>query len=131
MERTTARAWRKFGSRYNLIGNKCENCGEVYFPPRVVCRNCGRNSKLVEKRLSGSGTIYSFTKIRSPPDNFSDIAPYTVGIIQLDEGPKVEGHIIENGKQAEIGARVKMMFRKMYAEGGEGMIHYHYKFVIE
>ncbi|MGC8538689.1 MAG: Zn-ribbon domain-containing OB-fold protein [Candidatus Micrarchaeia archaeon] len=131
MERTTARAWRKFGSRYNLIGNKCENCGEVYFPPRVVCRNCGRNSKLVEKRLSGSGTIYSFTKIRSPPDNFSDIAPYTVGIIQLDEGPKVEGHIIENGKQAEIGARVKMMFRKMYVEGAEGMIHYHYKFVIE
>jgi uncharacterized protein len=63
-----------------------------------------------------------------PPDTFKDEAPYIVAVIQLDEGPKVEGHILETGKSIDIGTKVKVVFRKMYVDGEEGLIYYHYKF---
>jgi hypothetical protein len=123
-----ASLWRKINSRYNLVGNTCKNCNTSYFPPRIVCKNCGRKSKLVERQFSGNGTIYSFTRIRVPPDDFKDDAPYTVGLIKLDEGPMVEGHIIDNCAEVKIGGKVKMVFRRMQTEGREDLIHYQYKF---
>ncbi len=128
MERSSASLWRKIRSRYNLIGTVCENCNTGYFPPRIVCRSCGRKSKIVEKQFNGNGEIFSYTKIRVPPDTFKDEAPYNIGIIKLDEGPMVEGHIIDNGVEPKIGGRVKLAFRKMYVEDDEGLIYYQYKF---
>lgn len=128
MERSSASLWRKIRERYNLVGNICENCNTPYFPSRIVCRKCGRKSKMVEKQFSGNGTVYSFTQIRVPPDTFKDEAPYVIGIIKLDDGPMVEGHVIENSKEIEIGTKVKAAFRKMYVDGDEGLIYYHYKF---
>ena len=128
MERPSASLWRKIRPRYNLIGNECENCGTSYFPPRIVCRKCGRASKMVDKKFAGDGEVYSYTKIRFPPDTFKDEAPYVVGVIKLDEGPMVEGHILENGQEIGIGTRVKTAFRKMHVDGEEGLIYYHYKF---
>jgi uncharacterized OB-fold protein len=83
---------------------------------------------MVEKKFKGTGEILSFTRISAPPDAFEDEAPYTIGIVKLDEGPMVEGHIIENGREIKIGTKVNTVFRKMYTEGDEGLIHYHYKF---
>lgn len=128
MEKPVASLWRKIRPRYNLIGSECKNCGAFYFPPRIICRKCGRESKMVEKKFSGDGEIYSYTKIRVPPDTFREEAPYVVGVIKLDEGPMVEGHVIENGKEVKIGMRVQMAFRKMYVDGEEGLIYYHYNF---
>lgn len=120
--------WRKINARYNLVGNVCENCNTGYFPPRVVCKNCGRKSKLVEKKFCGNGEIFSFTKITAPPEAFKDDAPYMIGLIKLDEGPMVEGHIIDNGTEVKIGGRVKLAFRRMQTEAREDLIHYQYKF---
>ena len=83
---------------------------------------------MVEKKFSGDGEIYSITKIRVPPDTFKDEAPYFIGVIKLSDGPMVEGHVLENGIEPKIGTKVKMQFRKMYVEGDEGLIYYHYKF---
>ena len=128
MERSSSGLWRKIRSRYNLVGNICENCNTGYFPPRIVCGKCGRKSKMVEKQFNGNGTIYSFTRIRVPPDTFKDEAPYTIGVIKLDEGPVIEGHVIDTGAELRIGTKVKMVFRKMYTEDDEGLIYYQYKF---
>ncbi len=94
----------------------------------MICRKCGRKSRMEEKQFSGNGVIHSFTKIRVPPDTFKEEAPYDIGIIKLDEGPMVEGHILENGKEPKIGEKVKVAFRRMYVEGDEDLIYYHYKF---
>ncbi len=128
MERASASLWRKIRSRYNLVGNECQNCNTPYFPQRVVCRKCGRNSKMVEKQFSGNGEIYSFTTVRVPPDTFKDEAPYFIGVIKLEEGPMVEGHVIDNGIAPKIGGKVRMQFRKMYVDGQEGLIYYSFKF---
>ncbi len=128
MEKASAGMWRKIDTRYNLIGSECQKCDALYFPPRIICRNCGRDTKMVPKKLSGKGTVYSFTTIRVPSDAFKESAPYNVAVVALEEGPKVEGHVIESGKKVEIGTKVKTVFRKMYVDGEEGLIHYHFKF---
>ncbi len=130
MEKASASAWRKFNARYNLVGNVCKNCNTNYFPPRIVCKNCGRNTKMEEMQFSGNGKIFSFTKIHVPAEAFKESAPYVVGVIKLDEGPMVEGHIVESGKEVAIGVTVKQVFRKMYTDGEEGLINYHFKFEI-
>jgi uncharacterized protein len=128
MEKPSASLWRKIKPRYNLVGTECQNCGTSYFPPRIVCRKCGRMSKMVEKKFEGEGEVYSYTNIRVPPDTFKDEAPYVVGIVKLDEGPFVEGHILDKGNDVAIGTRVSVAFRKMHVDGEEGLIYYHYKF---
>ena len=128
MEKPSAGLWRKIKARYNLVGNVCRNCSTAYFPPRIICRKCGRNSKMEDKKFNGNGEVYSFTKIRVPPDTFKDEAPYIVGVVKLDEGPMVEGHILENGTEIKVGTRVRPAFRRMYVDGEEGLIYYHYKF---
>ncbi len=80
------------------------------------------------KTFAGTGEIYSFTKIHVPAEAFREDAPYTVAVIKLDEGPMVEGHIVESGKEVKIGTRVRQVFRKMLVEEDEGLIHYHFKF---
>ncbi|MEM0201365.1 MAG: Zn-ribbon domain-containing OB-fold protein [Candidatus Micrarchaeaceae archaeon] len=130
MEKASASAWRKFNARYNMIGNVCKTCNTKYFPPRIVCKNCGRNTKMEEFQFNGNGEIFSFTKIHVPSDSFKENAPYIIGVIKLEEGPLVEGHIVESGKEPVIGAKVKQVFRKMYTEGDEGLITYHFKFEI-
>ncbi|MEM0106799.1 MAG: Zn-ribbon domain-containing OB-fold protein [Candidatus Micrarchaeaceae archaeon] len=130
METAPAGTWRKFNASYNLVGTKCEKCGTTYFPPRIICKNCGRESKMKEFKLSGNGEIYTYTKIHSSTETFKEDTPYIIVMVKTDEGPLIEGHLIDNGKDPKIGARVKVVFRKMFAEGDEGLIHYHYKFEI-
>ncbi len=130
METAPAGTWRRFNASYNLVGSKCENCGAIYFPPRIICKNCGRQSKMKDYKLSGNGEIYTFTTIHATTETFKTDTPYTIAVIKTDEGPLVEGHIVDNGKEVKIGARVRMVFRKMFAEGDEGLIHYHYKFEV-
>ncbi len=128
MEKASASMWRKLNSRYNLVGSECENCNAIYFPSRIVCKNCGRQTKMHDRMLNGNGAVYSFTRIHVPAEAFRESAPYTIGVIKLDEGPMVEGHIVDTGKKIEIGTRVKKVFRKMLVEEDEGLIHYHFKF---
>jgi len=71
-----------------LMGTKCKKCGEIYFPPRADCLKCmDDNFEWIE--YSGNGTLNSFTTIHAAPKGFEDIAPYTIGIVDLDEGGRL------------------------------------------
>lgn len=129
MERPSASMWRRIKSRYNLLGSMCINCNTVYFPSRIICRKCGRNTKMEEKKLSGIGTVYSYTTIFTPPEGFKDVAPYSIVAVKTEEGPVIEGHLINiDQKDIKIGMKVRTIFRKMITEGEEGLIFYHFKF---
>jgi len=71
-----------------LMGTKCKKCGEIYFPPRADCLKCMDDAfEWVE--YSGKGTLNSFTIIHAAPKGFDDIAPYTIGIVDLKEGGRL------------------------------------------
>jgi len=71
-----------------LMGTKCKKCGEVYFPPRADCTKCMSN-EMEWRNYSGKGKLVTFTTIHAAPTGFDDIAPYTIGVIDLQEGGRL------------------------------------------
>ncbi len=125
------RFWREIGSRYNLIGTKCGNCGKVDFPPRAVCPDCGRKSigRMAKVKLAGKGSVVTFTVIHDAPAQFEMQKPYVMAIIQMDEGVRLTSQILDvKPEDVKIGLRVQATFRKLGQEGDAGVIHYGYKF---
>lgn len=125
------RFWRAIPQRYNLIGNQCEVCEKVYFPPRESCPYCRRKSmgKMNDAKLSGKGTVITYTIIYVAPYNFEGQAPYPIAIIQLDEGPHLTAQIVDcKIDDIKIGMKVKSTFRKIQEDGWVGAIYYGYKF---
>ncbi|GAB4307755.1 MAG: Zn-ribbon domain-containing OB-fold protein [Methanobacteriaceae archaeon] len=128
----TVRAWRHIPQRYNLIGSKCLQCGKVFFPKRILCPECRRKGKLEEINLSGKGKILTYSVIETPTDEFKNIAPYVVAIVELEEGAKVTTQIVDyDMKKIEIGKEVEMVFRKIREAGDDGVISYGFKFRIK
>ncbi|MDI6643893.1 MAG: Zn-ribbon domain-containing OB-fold protein [Methanobacteriaceae archaeon] len=128
----TVRAWRHIPQRYNLIGSKCLQCGKVFFPKRILCPECRRKGKLEEINLSGKGKILTYSVIETPTDEFKDIAPYVVAIVELEEGAKVTTQIVDYDiEKIEIGKEVEMVFRKIREAGDDGVISYGFKFRIK
>jgi uncharacterized OB-fold protein len=70
-----------------LMGSRCKRCGATAFPPRADCDACMSDDfEFVE--VSGRGTLHTFTRIVAAPTGFEDVAPYTVGVVDLEEGGK-------------------------------------------
>jgi uncharacterized OB-fold protein len=126
---SVARFWRKQQSRYNLIGTHCETCGRYYFPPRSFCPDCRREGKITNHKFKGTGTVVTYTIVRSAGDQFKLLTPYVLAIIELDEGSKLTSHLICEIDAVHIGMRVKSVFRKLGEDGSSGAIFYGTKFV--
>ena len=131
---TIPRFWREIPVRYNIVGSKCPRCSTVFFPPKEICKRCRRVSidQMIPTKLSGRGTVLTYTTVHEAPTDFERQVPYHLGIIELDEGPSVLGQIVEccNG-DLTIGKRVRSVFRRVSEDGKSGTIHYGYKFVLE
>ena len=123
------RHWRLRKQRYSLVGEVCDNCDAKLFPPRDICPDCGEEAKTLYS-FSGNGEVYSYTTVYDPPAGFEESAPYTVAIIQLEEGPLVTAQLTDlEEKEVEIGMPVEMVTRKLRSATDErGMLVYGYKF---
>jgi len=126
---SVARFWRKIPQRYNLIGTRCDSCGRHYFPPRSFCPDCRRGGKIVEYRFPGTGKVVTYTVIRSASEQFENITPYVLAIIQLDEGPRLTSQVVAKPEDVAVGTRVRSVFRRIMADGESGVIHYGTKFM--
>ena len=92
-----------------LNGCVCAYCGNLMLPPRMVCTNCG-SIDLNSYCLNGKGTIKSKTVIYVPLTKFQELNPYTVGIIELDEGPLITGMVLGDIQKIKIGDRVEVIY---------------------
>ncbi len=126
---SVARFWRKIPQRYNLIGNRCSTCGMYFFPPRSFCPDCRRTGKIVDYKFAGTGSVVTYTVIRTASEQFEQATPYVLAIIKLDEGPRFTAQIVCSPKEVKIGMRVCAVFRRISADGDSGVIHYGTKFV--
>jgi uncharacterized OB-fold protein len=123
------RSWRHIRERYNLIGVRCKNCGTVYFPSREICPKCRRKTEFEEIKLSGRGKVYTYSVVHVPPKDFEKQAPYVIAIIELEEGARITGQIVDcKPEDVYIGMPVEAVFRKIKEDGDDGVITYGYKF---
>jgi hypothetical protein len=123
------RHWRLRKQRYGLVGEVCPQCEAKLFPPRDVCPECGGEAKTLYN-FSGRGQVYSYTTVYEAPAGYEDVAPYTVALVKLEEGPLVTAQLTDIADQeVEIGTPVEMVTRKLRSDGDErGLLVYGYKF---
>lgn len=75
-----------------LLIQECPACGHRQFYPRALCTACGASPEWLE--ASGRGTVHTFTVVRQQGlPAFRDDAPYVVGVIELEEGPRMMGNV--------------------------------------
>jgi uncharacterized protein len=118
--------WRKTSSGYYILGSRCRECHEKYFPKRFRCAKCGSN-ELEDHKFKGTGKIHAHSTIFFPPVELEKNVPYTIAMVKLDEGPKITAQLIECGSPKD-GMKVESCIRKLYADGESGIIHYGIKF---
>ncbi len=120
--------WRIKKQRYALVGEVCPHCSAKIFPPRDICPECGDEAK-EHYQFSGRGEVYSYTTLYNAPAGYEEQAPYTVAMVQLEEGPLVTAQLTDiDVKEPEVGMPVEMVTRKLGSEGDRGILIYGYKF---
>jgi hypothetical protein len=94
-----------------LLIQCCTDCGTVRHPPRPRCGQCASAEHRWEA-ASGSGTVYSFTIVRYPPNpELADRVPYVVALIELDEGPRLVSNVVGvDPESVTINQRVRVQF---------------------
>ncbi len=79
------------GQSPRLLGSRCRDCGEHFFPRRPVCARClaeGTDDVL----LGPEGRLYTWTYVHFPFFNSrrAEHGGYGVGQVDLPEGPRVQ-----------------------------------------
>lgn len=87
----------------------------MYFPPRPFCPACA--SRSVEMfTASGLGTLHSYViNQRAMPDSGFE-APYSIAVIELDEGPRMMTNIVDSPQTPEalvLDMPVEVTFEKL------------------
>ena len=108
-----------------LLGLRCRHCAAVTVPPLLVCRRC-RRPQLDSVELSGRGAVKTFTTVFVAAEGREGEVPYTIVLVELDEGPWLMGNLggIEPDKVTMdiIDRRVKLGHRLFtgdkYSAGG-------------
>jgi uncharacterized OB-fold protein len=88
-----------------LEGRRCAECGKVVVEGKRPCPFCGSQGGTAVQ-LSGRAELLSWTVIRVAPARFATEAPYTVGVLRLDEGPRLTARVEGDPEQLAIGQRL-------------------------
>lgn len=90
---------------------RCQDCGHITFPPKPVCPECWTdNLEWVE--LSGRGTLVSFTEVSAAPAMFAHEAPYTLCIVDLEEGVRCVSRVLAAWEDLVPDLPVKVQMRE-------------------
>lgn len=105
----TAHFWE--GTRQEeLLLQRCKGCGGIYFPPRPFCPECSSTDIEIFK-ASGKGRVHTFivSQFRSPGFD----TPYSLAVVELDEGPRMMTNIVGVEQSAEA-IRMEMPVEAVY-----------------
>jgi uncharacterized OB-fold protein len=79
--------------RRELRIQRCHDCNACYFYPRPLCPYClSRNVAWVT--ASGRGRLHTFVINYRPPRHYPADGPYIIGIVELEEGPRMMTNIV-------------------------------------
>jgi len=124
-----ARVAREFPTRYRLEAARCESCGTVSFPPRLVCPSC-RGRKFTPVTLKPHGKVVTWTVIHVGPASHKHEVPYALAIVELADGVRVTCQLADvDPAQVTAGMAVRLEFRRVQSDGEAGVIAYGHKAV--
>lgn len=122
--------WTIREDKVYLLGSICEECEEIYFPPKEIdiCSHCQSESiKTIE--LSREGEIHSYTVVHQPPAGgfYKGTVPFIYALVKLPEGVIIPGHVITDMEDIKIGDTVEVVLDVLFEEDDEPVISYKFK----
>lgn len=94
---------------------KCNNCGNLRWPPRPMCPIC-HSFEVNWISTSGKGHLFSWTVVwHTTLSGYQGEIPYVVALIELDDAPaRLIGHIINYPiEELKMGLPLKVVFKKI------------------
>jgi len=123
--------WRIRDRYYRLIGSRCEDCGDEFFPPVYRCKGCG-SERIKDKEMPKTGKIMTYTVLHEPLPGFEAQAPLYLAVVELENGARILTQIVDPPEgSVKTGARVRATIRRAMVDGDSGQIIYGYKFVVD
>ena len=115
-------SYEKFLNEEKLMGVRCRKCSALSVPPRPICMEC-HSTDMAWEQMTGKGKLSAFTCITiGPPfmieEGFDRHNPYTSGVVELEEGGRVDARIegvdAKNPETIKVGMalRVKYLHRQ-------------------
>jgi len=98
---TKASEFVKFLEEGKVVGTKCKECGEIYFPPKIDCPKCLK-SHCEWFEISGKGRVVTYTKMNYGPMGFEDKTPYILAVAEFDNNIKILAGINKDVKEDDI-----------------------------
>ncbi len=107
-----------------LMGSVCKRCGHTTFPPRADCAEC-MAEEFEFREYSGRGTVHTHTRIDAAPTGFEDVVPYTIAVVDLEEGGRLLAWVGETipADALQIGLEVQVVPR-MFEESEAIQVYY-------
>jgi uncharacterized OB-fold protein len=100
--------------RGELQVTRCDACGRIEFPPRVVCPQCSAIGTGSWIKASGRGHVWSFVVFhkRYLPEPGPQ-PPYNVAIVELVEGARLFTNIVASDATGiRVGMPVEAIFER-------------------
>lgn len=97
--------------RGELLLRRCKACDKRSYYPRRLCPYCG-SQHLSWERAAGRGTVYSHSQvcISFYGRAWESQVPYTVVLVDLDEGPRMLSRLVPGSAPVRSGSRVALEF---------------------
>jgi len=109
-----------------LTGGRCERCGALMFPTRMLCPEC-QGAAVAAVPLSTRGVVYTFTIVRMAPPGYLGEVPYAYGVVELPEGLRVTTTLIADPLEAvAIGAPCGFELLEL-GDGDERVLSFAYR----
>jgi uncharacterized OB-fold protein len=117
----------RFCSERKLMGIKCKECGTIFVPPKMSCSKYDSyNFDWIT--LKGRGKLLTYSIVHVAPTDFQAIAPYIVGIVELEEGLKLPGIVkLKEIEDIKIGMDLVVDFEKTSTKSWVGNTRYYFK----
>lgn len=123
----TVENFYKFCSNRELKGVKCQECSNIFFPPKLLCPKCN-SSNLDWIDLKGKGILLTYSVVHVAPLEFESITPYIVGIVKLEGGISLPGIIKLNKiEEVKIGMELIVDFEESSTKSWIGRTRYYFR----
>ena len=122
--------WRVRDRYYRLIGSKCMDCGDEFFPPVYRCRGCG-SERIKDREMPKTGKVMTYTVLHEPLPGFEAQTPLYLAVVELENGARVLTQVVDSPEgSVKTGAKVRATVRRALVDGESGQIIYGFKFVV-
>jgi uncharacterized OB-fold protein len=106
-----------------LLGSRCDECGEHFFPRRAVCAKCFCR-RTTDVELGPRGTLYSYTFVHFPLFGSMRVehVGYGVGQVDLPEGPRVQLPLAGKQEDYRVGMMLEAELEPLREENGRDVV---------